>query len=518
MSKFTKPEHDKTLNPVDYVNRHMSWKDVIGEQKMITYISETDIQIHGMGDALQLKCKIVGSDITFPENGMYPNNVSGGVTYSKFMLLCAFRFDFNYKSAISYVELKLMNNHVPYIRVGTDYYKLIQKKDRYDIVRKTLKAWKKETLSMDHDKTIFTHIPRFDDFCIEPSNTHHQEVIENCYNVYAKFNHHLDSKEVTDTDIPHSIRLLAHIFGDQLSMGLTYLKILYERPRQPLPVLSLVSSERQTGKTTFLNWVNMIFGDNYILINPEDLHSQFNSSYATKNIIAIDETVIDKAGSVEKLKSIATAKTISVNQKHVANYMLPFFAKVIICTNKERDFMRIDDEEIRFWVRKVPHIKEIDTQIEDKLRSEIPKLLKYLTGLPMHDLSRSRMVFTPEELDNKFLTAVKEESRSGLYKELMMLMTELFENNNLIESISAAPTDIKNHWFLKNTQISPPYIAKVLRDEFKMLPSGKVSRYIPFDFDPAVTRTGRPYVFLRSDFTDEKISKNDLFSSEEPPF
>lgn len=262
----------------------------------------------------------------------------------------------------------------------------------------------------------------------------------------------------------------------------------------------------------------MIFGDNYILINPEDLHSQFNSSYATKNIIAIDETVIDKAGSVEKLKSIATAKTISVNQKHVANYMLPFFGKVIICTNKERDFMRIDDEEIRFWVRKVPHIKDIDTKIEDRLRDEIPNFLKYISQLPMRDLSRSRMVFTPEELNNKFLTAVKEESRSGLYKELSMLMTELFENNNLIDSFSACPIDIKNHWFSKNTQISPPYIAKVIRDEFKIMPSAKISRYTPIALDPSVTKSGRPYTFLRADFTDQKTSKNELFYDGEPPF
>lgn len=517
MSKFIKPEEDKSLNPVDYCNRHMSWLQVIGDNKLITYTDEKTIEAPMNGGGA-IKCKVTAHEIIFPDGAMCPKNIFTEKPYTKFMLLCALAFNRDYKSAISYIEHRLMNKDVPFIRVGTDYYKIIFKQDRYQIKRKTLKPWKKETLTMDYDKHIFTLIPRFDDFCIEPSNINHQEVVDNCYNVYAPFNHQVEGSDISDADIPHSIRLLSHIFGDQLSMGLTYLKILYERPRQPLPVLSLVSSERQTGKTTFLNWVNMIFGDNYILINPEDLHSQFNSSYATKNIIAIDETVIDKAGSVEKLKSIATAKTISVNQKHVANYMLPFFAKVIICTNKERDFMRIDDEEIRFWVRKVPHITNIDTQIEDKLRAEIPKLLKYLTQLPQHDFSQSRMVFTPEELDNKFLTAVKEESRSGLYKELNMLFTELFENNNLIDTISACPIDIKNHWFSKNPQISAPYIAKVLRDEYKLSPTGKVTKYVPFDFDPAVTKAGRPYIFKRSDFTEQEISKNGLFSSEEPPF
>ena len=93
------------------------------------------------------------------------------------------------------------------------------------------------------------------------------------------------------------------------------MKLLYEHPCQILPVLSLVSTERETGKTTFLNYIQMLFGENSTLINPSDLTSSFNDAYATKNIIMIDETVIEKQNVVEKLKSLATAKTISVSQK-----------------------------------------------------------------------------------------------------------------------------------------------------------------------------------------------------------
>ena len=517
MSKFIKPEEDKSLNPVDFCNRHMSWQQIIGENKTLIYTDEKTIEIPLNGGGTG-KCTVSGNEISFPDGAICPKNTFSEKPYTKFMLLCAISFNRDYKGAISFIEHKIMNKDVPFIRVGTDYYKVIYKKDRYNISRKTLKPWKKETLSLDYDKHIFTLIPRFDDFCIEPSNLNYKEVIDNCYNTYAPFGHIPYKKEVDAPDITNSIKLLEHIFGDQLTMGLTYLKILYELPRQPLPVLSLVSSERQTGKTTFLNWINMIFGDNYILINPEDLHSQFNSSYATKNIIAIDETVIDKAGSVEKLKSIATAKTISVNQKHVANYMLPFFAKVIICTNKELDFMRIDNEEIRFWVRKVPHIKDIDTQIEDRLRDEIPALLKFLHQLPLHDLSKSRMVFTPEELDNKFLTAVKEESRSGLYKELQLLLSDYFNNNADAAELTATAIDIKDHWFSKNSQISSPYIFKVIRDEFKMSKSNRVVRYTPFNIDKVITKTGVPFTFKRSDFTTEPLNILSVFDAGEPPF
>ena len=36
------------------------------------------------------------------------------------------------------------------------------------------------------------------------------------------------------------------------------MKILYEHPTQILPILSLVSNERGTGKTTFLNWQSIL--------------------------------------------------------------------------------------------------------------------------------------------------------------------------------------------------------------------------------------------------------------------
>ena len=41
---------------------------------------------------------------------------------------------------------------VPYIRVGVDYFKVIEKDDRYGIQRKELKRWNKAEIIQDHDK------------------------------------------------------------------------------------------------------------------------------------------------------------------------------------------------------------------------------------------------------------------------------------------------------------------------------------------------------------------------------
>ncbi len=88
--------------------------------------------------------------------------------------------------------------------------------------------------------------------------------------------------------------------------------------------------------------------------------------------------------------------------------------------------MKIDEQEIRFWVRKIKSIKEINTQIEKNLKTEIPKFLRYLHDLPEIDLTKSRMVFTSDEINNKSLEKVKTESWSGLKKELNLLIINFF--------------------------------------------------------------------------------------------
>ena len=50
---------------------------------------------------------------------------------------------------------------------------------------------------------------------------------------------------------------MLHIFGDQYELGLDYLQILYTMPQQKLPILLLVSEERNTGKSTILNFLRL---------------------------------------------------------------------------------------------------------------------------------------------------------------------------------------------------------------------------------------------------------------------
>lgn len=517
---FIDPKKDKFLNPVEYCNNHLDWETVLSDDKTIAVQDDT-ITISMQGGEVE-SIPSTEQTITIPDRSLTKLPVRRQL--SKFTCLSILKFKGNYNACMSYIALKYQSADIPYIRVGTDYFKVIIKKDRYGLPRRTIKVWKKEAITLDHTSSILTHIPRFDDFCIEPDNVRFEQTVENLYNLYAQFTHKPYPNPVTLDQIPASLTLVRHIFGEQYEMGLQYMKVLFECPRQALPVLSLLSTERETGKTTFINWLNMIFGDNYVQIGPEDLGKAFNSHYANKNIIAIDETLIEKTAAGEKLKSLATAKSITVDHKFVANYMLPFFAKIILCTNKVLDFMRIDDEEIRFWVRRVPHIEKKNTGMEEQLALEIPYFLRYLLdSVLMPDFSHSRMVFTSQQLNNAWLQAVKEESRSGLYKEIYGEVEAWFLKNPRHTVLEVAPKDIKNEFFSRDNNISVNYIKKVLRDEFK-LSSDKVKKYRGFDADSNVAHfIGRPILFHRKTFVLEEISENDVYDDgvnpdNAPPF
>jgi hypothetical protein len=426
-------------------------------------------------------------------------------TLTPFQVFLVLQANKNVLAAIMEIERKYMNRDIPFIRVGVDYYKVISKPDRYSISRQELKRWTKSELITDYGKKICELIPKYDDFTIEPSNLNYEPVIvtqNNVFrNLYSKFDH-----EPKYGDWKWSKILMEHVFGEQYEQGLKYMQWLYLNPKQILPILVLASKERKTGKTTFINWINQIFGANATIINPSDLTSDFNGSYSTSNIIAIEETMIDKSTSIEKLKSITTAKYISVNKKHIDHYKIPFFGKVIIATNNVINFARIDDEEIRFWIRLIPDVKYENLNIEDDLVKEIPAFLHHLKTLPP-PVSHSRMGFLPDEIDNDILHEVKKESKPTLFKEILLKIIDYFDKDDALE-LYMTLSDIKEYWFLNNHQYNTAYIKRILVDHFKFPENITPSYYIPIN--SAEKKRGRVYVFKREMFENIEWKNEEL--------
>ncbi len=496
---FNTPElaYDKIFVPTDFIIKSeneplsISGRDVMkGNTLVFKYMPEIN----------KYECTFKGGYKSFIEGDLYLPS----------QLLLVLRFKGGYKATRQFIMMNYLEIDMDYIMIATNYFKILYKKNRYGVKIQYLKQWNDKTIIKHHGKSFLDRVPAFDDFTIEPNNMDWNASIDGFYNLYSKFPHQPHTEEVTLTDIPAIAAIMSHIFGEQVELGYQYMKVMYERPKQKLPVLCLVSKERNTGKSTFLNFLEMLFGFNFVIIDSDTLTSSFNSSYAYKNIIAVDETIIEKASAVERIKVLATAKTIPVNMKHVAEFNVPFYGKVILATNKETDFMRIDSEEIRFWVRKIDSIKKEDPLIEDKIVKEIPMFIKYLAKIDMPE-HKTRMIFTAKDLANESLEAVKRESRSGLHKDLDIFITEFFYENETIEHFKATATDMKKRWFESNARITPHYIAKVLRDEMDMQ-TEDIQKYNPFIHD--TQRTGRPFVFKRYDFVTGNVTGNVTHNTE----
>ncbi|MEC8832643.1 MAG: hypothetical protein VX772_09800, partial [Bacteroidota bacterium] len=140
--------------------------------------------------------------------------------------------------------------NIPYIRVGTTFYKLVQTPTISGHFNKLLVPWNEHIIKQDHGKDYLGKVPKYDGFACIPSHIDFKKEHHGFYNTYSPLEHSPKAGNV-----PHTMAFLKHLFGNQLELGLDYLQLLYQKPVQILPILCLVSKERSTGKSTFLKWL-----------------------------------------------------------------------------------------------------------------------------------------------------------------------------------------------------------------------------------------------------------------------
>jgi len=378
-----------------------------------------------------------------------------------------------------------MSQKIPYIRVGTTYYKVIEKPLISGDKTSVLVRWNRETIVSDHGKSYVSNVPKFDGFCCIPEHLNYQQIVQGFYNIYNEIPFAPSSeKENLKNNIPFSLNFVAHIFGEQLEMGLDYLKILLQFPTQILPILCLVSKERATGKSTFIKWLREIFGLNMTYIKGDSFGSQFNSDWAAMLLVAIDEVFFDKKEITERLKYLSTTNKDKLEAKGKDREEIDFFAKFILCSNNEENFIQIDENEIRFWILKINPIKTENTEFLNNLISEIPYFLRFLIERPFSREKKTRMWFSADEIRTKALQKLVFKNNNKLESKIIELLYEFFESNN-DEEINVVPQDLLN---MMNRMFRPTYwtrndIRNLLKETWKLNPQNNGLTYIRYDLD-----------------------------------
>ena len=367
-----------------------------------------------------------------------------------------------------------MKREGSYIRVGTQYYKLVKTPSISGQVNESLVSWNIETIRQDHGKTYLAGIPKYDGFTCIPDHINFKYSHFNFYNTYAPLSHKL-----LDGECPISLEFVRHIFGDHYELGLDYLQLLFIKPTQILPILCLVSRDRSTGKSTFLKWLKKIFENNHTYLTNDNFTSQFNSDWANKLLICIDEVLFNKEELTERIKYLSTTNINKLEAKGKDKREVEFFGKFVLCSNNEENFIKIDHHETRFWVLKVPGIKKEQTSYLENLSEEIPAFLYYLKHRKLHSTHQTRMWFSPAQIETPALRKLVQHNKNRIEKELANILMMVMENHDL-ETIDFCPMDILNAISKTRLRTDLTQIRKILKKDWKLSSQPNSNKYQRF--------------------------------------
>lgn len=395
-----------------------------------------------------------------------------------------------------------------YVRVGDNFFKEIMVPNKIGTLERRLVRRSSSTIKQDHGASFLNHITKLEEFCNKPSHLEYQKIIDNCYNRYHPFDWELDS--TLGKECPTIMAFLKHIFGDQLEIGLDYVQLLLMKPEEPLPILCLVSKENQTGKSTFAKLLKAIFTSNMVTIGNDDLENGFNGPWADKLIIHCEELFVDKVKTLEKIKGLSTGDKIMINQKGIDQIEIDFFGKFIFMSNNEDNFIRINEYDDRYWIRRVPKAESNNPLLLDEMVTEIQMFLNLLIERPLSTKKESRMWFRHDLLITDALRKVvsankpKAETEIRAYVRMFMLeygFSELkFTKKYIVDNV------------LKR-RFEDVYVERILKENLKLKTTGVSARFKVFEiireFDSingarteiaCLSELGKPFIFKAEQF------------------
>jgi len=142
--------------------------------------------------------------------------------------------------------------------------------------------------------------------------------------------------------------------------------------KNPETAIVLKSSCQGTGKTTLNAWMCRIFGSHARIISDKDrLFDRFNSDLETAVFVDADEMLwAGDRGTADKLKSIITGASVTLEVKHGSRWPVPNRLHIIMTTNHEHA-VQAGVQDRRFFVLDVSAHKAQDSSWFDPLYADL---------------------------------------------------------------------------------------------------------------------------------------------------
>ncbi len=291
--------------------------------------------------------------------------------------------------------------------------------------------WPKDAIYRRYGKDrtndiFFKEMPSFDGETIVPEHIGYRPVIGRYLNTY----HPLRYSPMAGGTWTHIESLLKHIFGRQYELGLDYIELLYTKPMQKLPLLLLVSSENNTGKSTFCNFLKAFFGQNVTGMSSEGLKNRFNSTWMNKLVVYVEEKLFEKEEDTDMLKNLVTAFSGNSEAKGKDRVEVPLFAKLVMTSNNENNPIVIHEDDTRVWVIKVPEFDKNTPFVPNFLEEcekEIPYFMFFLLNRPLSTVNENRLWFRRDLIETAAWRRIVNFCRSNIEKQTAELMLEIME-------------------------------------------------------------------------------------------
>lgn len=313
----------------------------------------------------------------------------------------------------------------------------------------------------DKTRQIVEEMPIFDGIRIVPEHINYRPVIGRYLNGYQP----LAYQPMAGANWNHIAALLRHIFGEQYELGLDYIQLLYVQPKQKLPVILLVSQETGTGKSTFCRLLKEIFGANATELTNSMMRSNFNSSWAGKLLVYIEETLLDRREDSEFIKNIVTADSMAVEAKGKDAVERDLYVKFVMCSNDEERPILLAPEDSRFWVRKVPPIteKKPGENFFEEIKKEIPYFLHFLLERKLSTENVDRLWFDRDLIVTEAWRKIVHNSRSACERQMVELLLDVMKTCEIQElkySIKDLVTLMRYEDYKVNREVIKKILAK----------------------------------------------------------
>lgn len=352
--------------------------------------------------------------------------------------------------------VKSPNTLVPFekcIRVQKDY--LFEFEDELICVNK-------DVINTDYGRDSANKVRKYLKFINNPEHINYQKEIGLYYNLYRPLGHNPSRGSFPNIKI-----MLSHIFRDKhYEMVMTYLWVLYMKPKHPLPFIGLVSVGKGTGKTKFLQFLKAIFKANAKFIDAEDITDKFNDHYIDKLCILIDEKLDGKnrKSDLQKYKKLVTGGTQTRNTKYQSSVDVDFYGKFIMCSNDDQTMIALERENTRFWIIDVPKLEVTDIDILTKVTEEISAFLYHLQHEYEPLERQGRLWFSSDDIQTERGKVLQENSRSEVGKEILERLSNYFIENEDKAKIQFSAEHFLAAFPMHNVKIN--YFSRVVKSEF----------------------------------------------------